>query len=821
MVLDVRAQIICNLGPVISGSVKDDHVQGQGLVMTTGELLIAGLITPAHGDVVKLGYITPDGGRAARFPRGPFYVTKAFADPLANQTQVSIADKLAFEKGKGGGIINTQLVAALKGELTIQAEVVDLFDVLSIAASRLGVPIGVLASFNINKQVVSIKSEDYVETISEILASAGTFGYVNRSGNLVSESYRLIPTKGPVVRFRDLVDLNGNQGGLDYTETPTASGAAQIANPVSTEEEIQDAERDVFFIPGGYGRFRSSFDSNETETITSMKINLKDGTTLTFPVVEKTSASEVTAEPDNRVTARFLTVFTSLVKANSQVIQDYINAGLPSPDPLAVVPSLREEYLEYEEIPPDPLTAEEKKSLEAEIRSAKEQLINNGKSEEDATAATVVMLPKLPTYRIKRETISEIMSTIETLGRIGIRDYSKLTRPLPLSPFSDYKQVTKINYLYGEGKVKKVEQVFVAYGLTQMGQQAIAAAVAKAPIDLDFWPIVEQFHTLVLEDEKVTITEIDKPKGRDPVPGYLAHLVNADVVIQGASRMQIGADDPTRTNTATQFEVPFLPDDVVNDDGSITLGNAITAAEQFGEDQNRLLLGHRLGLQVTTALGVLPTKPLRAFHLRKGGITATYRTNGTVWTFDAGSCLVSTDALYWGLAGGDVSGPRWTPVARGTSALPIPPADVDNGPQAPANSVDEITTEEGTVSISSITSTLSGADLPTYISTVGTVFEALPDDEPEVFELELTPVALALPYKPITETALQVRLQLEQLLVPLGINRSLGDATGQVVLQLKAVQELSEQVVLQLESGEQDLLAESFSAGLGLGGNLS
>jgi len=799
MVLDVRAQILCNLGPVISGSVKDDHVQGQGLVMTTGELLIAGLITPAHGDVVNLGYITPDRSRAARFPRGPFYVTKAFADPLANQTQVSIADKLAFEKGKGGGIINTQLVAALKGELTIQAEVVDLFDVLSIVASRVGVPIGALASFNINKQVVSIKSEDYVETISEILASAGTFGYVNRSGNLVSESYRLIPTKGPVVRLRDLVDLNGNQGGLDYTETPTASGAAQIANSVST-----DAERDVFFIRGGYGRFRLSFDSNETETITSMKINLKDGTTPAFPVVEKTSASEVTAEPDNRVTARFSTVSTSLVKANSQVIQDYINAGLPSPDPLAVVPSSREEYLKYEEIPPDPLTAEEKKSLEAEIRSAKEQLINNGKSEEDATAATVVMLPKLPTYRIKRETIYEIMSTIETLGRIGIRDYSRLTRPLPLSPFSDYKQVTKINYLYGEGKVKKVEQVFVAYGLTQMGQQAIAAAVAKAPIDLDFWPIVEQFHTLVLEDEKVTITEIDKPKERDPVPGYLAHLVNADVVIQGASRMQIGADDPTRTNTATQFEVPFLPDDVVNDDGSITLGNAITAAEQFGEDQNRLLLGHRLGLQVTTALGVLPTKPLGAFHLRNGGITATYRTNGTVWTFDAGSCLVSTDALYWGLAGGDVSGPRWTPVAPGTSALPIPPADVDNGPQAPVNSATIITPVDETDS-----------------AAVVTLLDSLPDDEAETFELELTPVALALPYKPITETALQVRLQLEQLLVPLGINRSLGDASGQVVLQVKAQQEIAEQVVLQLESAERQLLIATFSAGMGLGGNLS
>jgi hypothetical protein len=82
-------------------------------------------------------------------------------------------------------------------------------------------------------------------------------------------------------------------------------------------------------------------------------------------------------------------------------------------------------------------------------------------------------------------------------------------------------------------------------------------------------------------------------------------------------------------------------------------------------------------------------------------------------------------------------------------------------------------------------------------------------------------VALALPFKPISTTAMQVRLQLETLLVPLGINRSMGDATLQSVLQLEAVQEISEQVVLELESGERQLLIQAFSAGLGLGGNLS
>ena len=306
----------------------------------------------------------------------------------------------------------------------------------------------------------------------------------------------------------------------------------------------------------------------------------------------------------------------------------------------------------------------------------------------------------------------------------------------------------------------------------------------------------------MLEDHKIVTKDLPSQDNQS-IPSYLAPFATASTVIQGSSRIQIG-DDAGRPNRAAPFSVPFLPDDVVNDDGTVTDGEPETAAANYAEEQNRLLLGHRLGLQVTTALGVLPTQPLGAFHLRNGGITATYRTNGTVWTFDAGSCLVSTDALYWGLAGGDVSGPRWTPVAPGTSALPIPPADVDNGPQAPVNSSTIVTPVDETDS-----------------AAVETLLDSLPDDEAETFELELTPVALALPYKPITETALQVRLQLEQLLVPLGINRSLGDATGQVVLQLDAQQELSEQVVLQLESGEQDLLAESFSAGLGLGGNLS
>ena len=219
-----------------------------------------------------------------------------------------------------------------------------------------------------------------------------------------------------------------------------------------------------------------------------------------------------------------------------------------------------------------------------------------------------------------------------------------------------------------------------------------------------------------------------------------------------------------------------------------------------------MLIGHRLGLQVTTGLGLLPTNPLAPFHISSNGITATYRLNGASWAFDANSCMVSTDALYWGLAGGDVSGPRWTPVAPGTTALPTPPAVVDNGPQQPANSI----------------TVIEPVDVSDQAA-INALLDALPDDEPEVFEEELEPVELALPFKPIIETTLQVRLQLEAITVPNGINRPLGDPELEVVLQLEAVQLVIGQILLELESSDRQLLAEteSLSAGLGLGGNLS
>lgn len=819
MVLDIRAEVICNLGPVISGSVKDDHVQGQGLVMSTGDLVIAGLITPAHGDLVELSYVTPD-GVAARFPRGPFYVTQAFANPLSNQTELQIADKLAYEKGKGGGVVNASLVDGLNGRLPKVAKAMDLREALDVIASRVGIEIEDAGDWELTKQISELSCDDYVETISDILASVNYFGHLNDDSKLITYSYKDLSDNGPVLDFDKVIDLGGNQGGLDFTENPTGTGTAQTVNGTEDEPTTEWLAGSLI-VEGDYGNFVATWDSSTTTTETSIKVTLKNGLTSTYSITETVETYEEKAEPDNRVLERTTVTTTSLVKVNSQVVQDYLNAGIPGPSANTPVTSRKTETYTYEEIPPPPLSEQEEEQVKQEIEAAQQAIAESQPGTDHPVltpAGTIVLLPELPTFREIRNENSETMSYVEALGRIGVKDYTKMGA---IPEGEGIKQSIITDTLYTGNKQKKIERTYVAYGLTQMGQQAISAAAIKATTGADFQPFLDQFFRLVIEDVKVVTSDLNTSTEGEPVPSYLAPYQTATAVIQGGSRIEVGADPESRSNNTLNFSVPFLPDDVVNDDGSITTGESTTAAADYAEEQNRLLLGHRLGLQLTTALGLLPTSPLSAFHLTSNGITATYRTNGTAWSFDSNSCIVSTDALYWGVEGDDINGPLWTPVAPGTTALPVPPPVIDNGPQPPVNSTTTVSTAAGNVSVSSIVASLATADLSSYQSIVADLFTSLPTGEPEVFEKELQPTALALPFKKISNAALEVRLQLETLLVPNGINRSMGDLDLEWQLQLEAVQQLSGQVRLQFDSAERQLLEESLSGGYGMGGNLS
>ena len=784
MVLDVRAEIISNLGPVISGSVRDDHIQGQGLIFTSGELTIAGLITPARGAVVNLAYITPDGGTAARFPRGPFRVVQSFANPLSNESQISIANELAFHKNQGGGSINSDVTAGVNGRDPSIIATTNLRETAGMICGRLSIEVGNLGTWDLPKQQMAIQCDDYIETLSEILASAGRVGYMSAENKLEVIEYASLGNGGPTLTFENIVDVNPNAGGLDFSERPLGEGEAQTLEEEDDDDDDDDDLARYLITNSGYGKFKETWTQTRSDNWSELSLLLTNGSNITYKTQETTKTEELQKEPDNRTISRKQSIINPLVKINSQYIQDHLNAGTSADSISAantLIGSTVTDTYEYKETRGSwgrfSWTKEEKEQFDQEIETARQNFSGN--------RLDIKLLPELPTYRLESVTSERKMSEVEALGRIGFKDYSVLPS-LPNGYGIESREVTR--YIYNGGKIKEIRNTYIAHGLTQIGQQSLAAAAETIdPAVSNYFDIfLKAFWGLVLDNHSVQIYDDPSISEEDVVPGYMSHAKNADIVYRGTSQIQVGEPDTpsSASNAVTAFDPAFLPDDVMNDDGTITTAaeesgeSAYDALVRYAEEQNLLLLGHRLGMQIVTSLGRLPIDPLAAFHVQNDGITAMYRTNGMSWAFDSDSCLVSTDALYWGLVGGSVNGPRWTPVAPGITALPTPPAVVNNGAQAPANSI-------------TLTSTVNVSNQ----AAVNTLINSLPNTQTQTFPTQLTPTNISKPFNVIKEVSLSVGPRITVKTVPGGINRDMGSVVIATKPKISVIEKTEAQVI--------------------------
>ena len=93
MTLDIRANIFCNVGPIISGSFADEYGQGSGLVRTRGNCQIAGIVTPSVGSQISFGYEKQ--GKVARINRY-LLVLSSFADPFRKVTTVNYGCPITY-----------------------------------------------------------------------------------------------------------------------------------------------------------------------------------------------------------------------------------------------------------------------------------------------------------------------------------------------------------------------------------------------------------------------------------------------------------------------------------------------------------------------------------------------------------------------------------------------------------------------------------------------------------------------------------------------------------------------------------------------------
>ena len=292
MVADIRAQISCNLGEVISGNWSDEALAvGQGLIRCRGQLILRGIVVPAAGAIVRLAYVRD--GQLARVPR-ILRVLSSFADPLRQITTVQLGDKLVWlEQRKQGPSIDTtaypndpepgqpldtplpypppefgndpQIERRVFNGICWKREIVNpedefAFDWSSPSASafeqnpdrpadeELRAPVtiaartvfikclaalaltstGIPLSSDYEESQVDLKN-GYVAAMEQLLSAESYVGFLDEQERLVIQPTQLLgPSAGPLISETDIIDI-----------APIGSGELPTDDPVISFEEKQ------------------------------------------------------------------------------------------------------------------------------------------------------------------------------------------------------------------------------------------------------------------------------------------------------------------------------------------------------------------------------------------------------------------------------------------------------------------------------------------------------------------------------------------------------------------------------------------------------
>jgi len=218
MTIDIRANVTCSLGDLISGSISDDYIQGNGLVKTKGNCEINGILTPKPGTVVTFSYSRS--GSSKQIPR-KLRVLSSFADPFRNTTQVELGCKLTYLEGLAPMPLDDE---GQKAELDARRQHCLNGYVDYPPNSQVPYPINASAVMNECLQKLKITassvpltnvfmidkfdlSAGYVEVLSNLLLSESYFGYLDANETLQVVSLSGDGGNGPNIDATALIDL--------------------------------------------------------------------------------------------------------------------------------------------------------------------------------------------------------------------------------------------------------------------------------------------------------------------------------------------------------------------------------------------------------------------------------------------------------------------------------------------------------------------------------------------------------------------------------------------------------------------------------------
>jgi len=834
MTVDVRAKVFCNLGTIISGSIADEALSvGQGLISCRGQLVLAGLSTPAVGSVVNIGW--QRGSTIARLPR-TLRVLSSFANPFTRQTTVQLGDKLVYlanlkgkkaeeeqpeEDGSNGPEPNVypsdeydwqagqQCYLPKEGATPFNfsdpkaASQLTVREAYALAPAKVmnRAPMGIRASSVLQKCCAALGlafsgtltntyqddfdlSTGYVSVLDQLISSESLFGYLNESETLVLRGWDGAGT-GPLLNENSVIELSGINSGVlpgqvvsvtfdskrleqtaaeEAQQELDAEEAAQAAldDPTSTEEEqdaaqaeldalaeekqLRDWERDEAVTYNQEYNFYAVDDDGNTIYELGVAHNPRS-VTLTYYDESDYKIKGITTE--ERIFAGEL---GSILQARLNVLAQDITpmftpVELSNLRLIATTPLLfrTEEYLEYVPI---------KREEVADSLALDPDLLCPDPNGEERVADEDAAQEKRVEKQQVRQTVKRFEPIEALIGKLNISGFDFGDFDLANLPSGEYEaERTVITYDTNqpEGQTKTRTDRYLAYGLTQNGQQDTAEK-GQVTTDLNgLNDLLAAAKRLVFEGTSMAIQQ-DRTFGVQQRPRTEARqeaLKEKQAPVgatndEGRQQAELEQENSTvESKPKTELEMPLASDDAVvwsASDGYEFVGsNAMSQALRYARTQNAVMFGNRAGVSLQVPAYVMPLYPLSSVYLQAAGLTAAYKANGLSWSFNSDGVLGAMDALYAGAVSG--SGTFWMPVAPGITSLPSNPT-VTTGTGAPANS----------------TSTPGGFD-PTA---PGAVFASLPTGQAPSYAQSIAPTALVpsvnerVPLVAGTRTALSV-----------------------------------------------------------------
>lgn len=659
MAVDIRANVTCSLGTLISASVSDDYIQGSGLIKTKGNCEISGLVNPAVGSVVTFNYTK--GGITRSVPR-KMRVLSSFADPYRRTTKVELGCKLTYlqdlkdpikwnafndpeneELGPDDAIVTLPIYASsvatrCLSALGISASSIPLNNKFSVAEFDFGAGyVSVLSDLLVSESYCGYL--DYTETLRVFsllgdgssgsvidqsnLIDIGPIGMGELAGDAVVVSYSSLKLKAPddeevVCRLADEVaDDKDDWGGAEFSNTSGQSRAAiSYRPPNATEPLIRTYTwQESTFTETFYSRFNVYADG----TVSSA------GSAFAFPEDENTPPDKRVVEQRRLVTKRSTLYQTGSAAIAGGIITSRLNAGL--------------DFNNFDVY---------KRTTEIFSYDSK------GNESKRISTTTGSLLFQYGTVGIPTTLTNEdgTVSSID-VGQ-GTGDLEKI-------------EVTSIT---NSNITKRSTKRYGPWAETISGQQSIAEAsenftnIAQVEAYL-----LRALGSLYLLD---VTTEIERSSGgaAQEIPSE-AEQTNEEFADDGGDPSNgFSTESSSELELVTgsslamrriELSMPYAPDDtftrrVVSTDPLrycyySSKSDADRKANLFGRTQNRLLFGNRNGMNIQVSPEVLPNAPFGAFYLNANGTVTQYRTNGTSWTMDGNGIVASTDALYWGVAG--------------------------------------------------------------------------------------------------------------------------------------------------------------------------